>query len=363
MQRLLLLTASLALATPTPASSSTSAGNDPTVLILNEIRIDMPGSDDDEYAELIGGPSGASLDNVTYIVIGDGAGESGTIEAAVPLTGGVINSLGLVLIGESTMGIGVADIVATLNFENSDNVTHMLVLGFTGAEGDDLDTNDDGVLDVMPWSQVYDAVSLVETQVPNLGSGEEHFYAGTLGFTDVGPDGSFVPGHVFRCINAANDWRIGGFTLGTNDSPGDYNADCSAQTIAFCDPPSPNSFSLSGGLLGLEGSGSIQRNDNALVAISVPAAFGVFVQSDMLGSPLTTVLGGEICLRGSIQRLHAVVFPSGNVARIPLDFMDPTAVEGTTLAGLTVYYQFFHRDTFFPGGGNWTSGIGVTWAP
>ncbi len=55
--------------------------------------------------------------------------------------------------------------------------------------------------------------------------------------------------------------------------------------------------------------------------------------------------------------------PSGNVARIPLDFMDPLAVESTTTAGMTVYYQFFHRDTFFPGGGNWTSGIGVTWAP
>ena len=169
--------------------------------------------------------------------------------------------------------------------------------------------------------------------------------------------------HVFRCINAANDWRMGAFTLGANDSPGAFNSDCSAQTAAFCDPPSPNSFSAAGGALGLEGSGSIQRNDNALVAISVPAAFGVFVQSDMTGSPLTTVLGGEICLRGMIRRLNAVVFPSGNVARLPLDFADPQSVESTTMAGVTLHYQFFHRDTFFPGGGNWTSGISVTWAP
>jgi len=33
------------------------------------------------------------------------------------------------------------------------------------------------------------------------------------------------------------------------------------------------------------------------------------------------------------------------------------------MSGVTLYYQFFHRDTFFPQGGNWTNGIAVTWAP
>ncbi len=37
------------------------------------------------------------------------------------------------------------DVDLTLNFENSDNVTHLLVTGFTGTNGDDLDTDDDGV--------------------------------------------------------------------------------------------------------------------------------------------------------------------------------------------------------------------------
>ena len=40
---------------------------------INEIRIDQPGTDNDEYFELLGEPN-ASLDGLTYIVIGDGVG-------------------------------------------------------------------------------------------------------------------------------------------------------------------------------------------------------------------------------------------------------------------------------------------------
>ena len=53
---------------------------------ISEIRIDQPGSDNDEYFELAGAP-GTSLDGLTYIVIGDGTNGSGVIEAVVPLTG------------------------------------------------------------------------------------------------------------------------------------------------------------------------------------------------------------------------------------------------------------------------------------
>ena len=38
-----------------------------------------------------------------------------------------------------------------ISFENSENVTYLLVNGFTGVLGDDLDTNDDGTLDATPW--------------------------------------------------------------------------------------------------------------------------------------------------------------------------------------------------------------------
>ena len=51
---------------------------------INEIRIDQPSTDIDEYFELAGS-AGTSLTGMTYLVIGDGSGGSGTIEAVVDL--------------------------------------------------------------------------------------------------------------------------------------------------------------------------------------------------------------------------------------------------------------------------------------
>ena len=133
--------------------SSAALAQGPT---LSEIRIDQPSTDNDEYFE-IAGAAGASLDGLTYLVIGDGAGGSGTIEAVVDLTGNSIPGSGFFVAAESTFSLGVADLTTSLNFENSDNVTHLLVDGFTGSNGDDLDTNDDGTLDVTPWSTQWTA--------------------------------------------------------------------------------------------------------------------------------------------------------------------------------------------------------------
>ena len=56
-------------------------------VMINEIRIDMPSTDNDEYFELAGTPS-ESLDGLTYLVLGDStAGVSGVIECVLDLTG------------------------------------------------------------------------------------------------------------------------------------------------------------------------------------------------------------------------------------------------------------------------------------
>ncbi|MCB0641758.1 MAG: HYR domain-containing protein, partial [Phaeodactylibacter sp.] len=180
--------------------------------LIYEIRIDQPSNDDDEYFELIGTP-GLDLSDYTYLVIGDGAGGSGVIESVTPLTGQSIPASGYFVAAMSTFTLGTADLTADLNFENSDNVTHLLVKGFTGADGDDLDTDDDGVLDVLPWTSVQDAVALIE----EVGAGDE-VYAASLGFSEVGPDGTFVPGHVYF---DGLVWNIGPFDpVGGADTPG-----------------------------------------------------------------------------------------------------------------------------------------------
>ncbi|MBN1261746.1 MAG: hypothetical protein JXB35_13805, partial [Anaerolineae bacterium] len=160
--------------------------------VISEIRIDQPSSDNDEYFELAGTP-GMALDGLTYLVIGDGTGGSGVIEAVVNLAGQAIPASGYFVAAEATFTLGTADLVADLNFENSDNVTHLLVNGFTGSDGDDLDTDDDGVLDITPWTELVDLIAVIEEENPP--SGTEYHY----GPPAVGPDGAFMPGHAYLC--------------------------------------------------------------------------------------------------------------------------------------------------------------------
>lgn len=181
-------------------------------ITINEIRIDQPGTDDDEYFELTGEPN-ASLDGLTYFVIGDGPGGSGVIEAVVDLAGHTLDDNGFFVVAESTFTLGTADLVANLNFENDDNFTHFLVRGFSAANGDDLDTDDDGVLDATPWEEELDRVALIKEDNPP--STTEYHYGPPV----VGPDGSFVPGHVYDCPDG---WRIGNFA-GGDDTPGGAN--------------------------------------------------------------------------------------------------------------------------------------------
>ncbi|YCM43834.1 PEP-CTERM sorting domain-containing protein [Verrucomicrobiaceae bacterium 227] len=196
-------------------------------VIINEFRTDQTGADDSEYFELAGTPS-ESLDGITYLVIGDGTGSSGVLEAVIDLSGMAIQSNGLFLAAEATFENAVGqffegitpDLVTTINFENSDNTTHLLVTGFTGANGDDLDTDDDGVLDLTPWTLVLNAISPLEEVNPPANT--EYAYAASLGGEEVGPDGSFVPSHVFR--DSSGNLNIGNFDIATGaDTPGTGN--------------------------------------------------------------------------------------------------------------------------------------------
>lgn len=181
-------------------------------VVINEVRIDQPSSDNDEYFELVGGAN-VSLDGLTYLVIGDGSGGSGVIEAVVDLNGETTDTNGTFVVAESSFSLGTANKTATINFENRDNVTHLLVRGFTGNDKDDLDTNDDGTLDVTPWAEIVDSVALVES----IGSGDL-VYSTMV----VGPNGSFVPAHVFRCDSG---FEIGDFDpSGGKDTPGSDNS-------------------------------------------------------------------------------------------------------------------------------------------
>jgi hypothetical protein len=205
----------------------------PQGIIINEVRIDQAGTDNDEYFELKGG-AGESLADLTMLVIGDGttAQGSGVVESVTSLAGQSIAGDGFFVVAESTWtgAFGGADLVlpATpanpLNFENSDNLTFLLVRGFTGAINTDLDTNNDGVLDSTPWTELVDSVALTVSAGSAPAAGAEWWYSANR----VGPDGTFVPGHAFRC-SPNGTWQIGPF-----GNPGQTVVDTAGATNAGC---------------------------------------------------------------------------------------------------------------------------------
>jgi hypothetical protein len=129
--------------------------------------------------------------------------------------GNIIDDVDLILSGEDN----------ELNFEGSDNVTHILVANFFGQRGQDLDVDDDGEFDegVVPWLHTIDMVALVEN-LDEPPTDTEWWY----GDVTVGPDGIYVPGHIYRC-EPDGTWLIGPFDPAEGlDTAHEDNPDCPA---------------------------------------------------------------------------------------------------------------------------------------
>jgi hypothetical protein len=256
------------------ANANCLASEAPAVA-LSEIRSDQPGADNDEYVEILGA-AGTNLTGVTYVIIGDGsaAQASGVVEQAISLGGQMIPADGFFLIGRSSLTLGgaIPDLVlgSSFSIENGDNLTHLLVWDWSGSVGDDLDTNNDGVLDTTPWAEVIDSVAVVvDAAVPPVSS--EWVYSTTI----VGPDGTFVPSHIKFCPTTSL-WTLGTFApASSDDTPGLPNTDCDYSEPA-CVGDLDGSGSVDAGdlatLLGawdgtgaadLDGSGSVDAGDLA----------------------------------------------------------------------------------------------------
>ncbi len=187
---------------------------------ITEVRT---GSFNTEYIEFKGAP-GTSLGGMTLLVIGDGTGGSGVVEwrypfAATDVIGpngylvlrnpgddvppfvdgngdGANDNLqrpfGLVVDSGATdlpwprvAGNWNADVT---QLEGGDNQTYLLVSGYNGTDtfvtrapnsgsnGQDLDTNDDGVLDVTPWASIVDSMVMKQSNGSTPGSGNEWWY-------------------------------------------------------------------------------------------------------------------------------------------------------------------------------------------
>lgn len=170
-------------------------------LKINEFVTSHVGTDSNEYVELFGA-AGTDLSNVAILSIeGDFNAGQGTIDRVI-LPGAVTTD---------SNGFWLANL-PTDAIENGTQ-TLLLVQGFTGAAGQDLDTNNDGVLDSTPWSSILDSVA-----VNDGGSGDLTYGGAPV----LGPnyDGlsSFAPGGASRIpdgtdTDTASDWARNDFDL------------------------------------------------------------------------------------------------------------------------------------------------------
>jgi predicted extracellular nuclease len=177
--------------------SVTALADSPQPLVINEFSASTTGNDV-EYIELFGEPS---TDYSAYTLLeieGDVSGAvTGTVDGVFAV--GATNASGFWLAS-----------LANGDLENG-TVTLLLVEGFSGALGNDLDTNEDGAFDVTPWTAIVDAVA-----VNDGGAGDLTYGVPVLG---VAYDGQpFAPGGASRIPDGADsdtatDWVRNDFDL------------------------------------------------------------------------------------------------------------------------------------------------------
>lgn len=302
------------------------AQNGVSEVLINEFRIDQSSTDNDEYVELIGAP-GTDLTGLTYIVIGDFP--AGNIENVTSLDGFTIPASGLFVMAEATFTIGVADETVSLNFENSDNVTHLLVRDYDGTTTD-IDTDDDGVQDVTPWTAVLDGLALIED--PN--GGDPTYWPVTLG-----PDGSFVPAHAIRC---SAGWAIGKFGI-ILDTPGSANR---CEGIKGC-AATMNSTGDVGQLAYLPSNTAGATIDFRAYDLPV-GEMGYFIAARNFGEiPFAGGSEGTLCAVSDTARfvMQITSVDTNGFLDATLDMsIVPNGPTVSTLPGETWYFQCWHRD-------------------
>ncbi|PWS38324.1 hypothetical protein DFH01_03275 [Falsiroseomonas bella] len=164
--------------------------------VINEFSFSTAGTDV-EYVEVKGAPNTALSTLYLLQIEGDTGSPRGTVDSVLQV--GTTDAAGFWL-----------GSVAANTFENG-TVTLLLVSDWTGSVGTDLDTNDDGVLDVTPWTAIVDSVA-----VNDGGVGDLTYGAPVLG---VAYDGlSFAPGGASRIPDGTDtdstaDWVRNDFDL------------------------------------------------------------------------------------------------------------------------------------------------------
>ena len=209
---------------PNDGQSFDGAAADP---LLNELVASHIGTDSSELVEVFGDPDTSYSAFTVLQLEGDTTG-AGTIDSVLAV--GTTDANGFWTTG-----------FLANELENG-TITLLLVEGFSGSDGQDLDAGNDGVLDVAPWVRVVDCVAISDG-----GAGDQTYCSTVLA---PGFDGdTFTPGGASRIPNASDtdsvaDWRrndfdgegLPGFPTGTTEFPEAFNT---PGAINDAPPPPP----------------------------------------------------------------------------------------------------------------------------
>jgi|GEM_PF-7094599 len=188
------------------------AGVAASAQVINEYVRDHTGSDIDEYVEVFSDDAGFDCTVLSVIEIeGEGTGK-GIIDEVFAVPACDVNGFAFIDIDPGTDSL-----------ENGTN-TLLLVSNFTGAEDDDLDTDDDGILDSTPWMTELDSIAIEDGSNP----GDDTFYSAVVLTPDF-DGGTFDVGGASRIPD--------GFDT---DSPSDFvRNDFDGAGLPCCDPGTP----------------------------------------------------------------------------------------------------------------------------
>lgn len=216
-----------------------------TSVAINELRMRDSVNDNvsNNFLEVYqtAGAGNNALSGLTLLAISSSF-NPGLINFAVDLGTAVTDSNGYLLIADNgtTAVTGPGDIVLN-DFDLFDSpATFLIVSGFTGNQGDDLDAAADG-FDSTPWTAIIDSVSLDQ----GTGSTSFNYSPNVVVSADANP-----PAGVRRIPNGTGAYEILSFTSSALDSPGFSNTNAnviltqSNGTTVVTEGGSTDSFTL-----------------------------------------------------------------------------------------------------------------------
>lgn len=176
----------------------TAFANSQAFPIINEFVFNHTGADTHEFIEIFGAPNTDFSDYYILQIEGDGTGS------------GLIDSV-------DNVGTTDANGFWTTGFfgnrwENG-TVTLLLVSYFVGAVGNDIDTNNDGVIDFAPWTSIVNDIAVTD------GGASDLAYSSVV--LTPGFDGDpFTPGGASRIPNGTNTGSVSDWARNDFDGEG-----------------------------------------------------------------------------------------------------------------------------------------------